>query len=79
MDRYEAFSTNRAPVFDESNYALWIIIMRTYLMDLVSDIWGAIKNGYTTPTTPAIDTARKRLSENNAKARNAIPCGLANI
>jgi hypothetical protein len=50
--------------------------MRTYLMALGFDIWGAFKNGYTNPTTSPIDASRKRLSENNTKAMNAILCGL---
>jgi hypothetical protein len=76
MDKQEGFSTNRAPLFDGSNYAFWSIRMRTYLMALGFDIWSAVKNGYTTPTTPPVDAAGKRLSDNNAKAMNAILCGL---
>ena len=52
--------------------------MRTYLMSLGFEIWSAVNNGYTTPTTPPIDTARKRLSGNNVKSMNAILCGLEN-
>jgi hypothetical protein len=76
MDRQEGFSTNRAPLFDGSNYALWSIRMKHYLMALGFDIWSAVKNGYTTPTTPPIDTTGKRLSDNNSKAIGAILNGL---
>jgi hypothetical protein len=47
--------------------------MRTYLISLGFDIWSAIKNGYTTPLT---DATIKRINDNNAKAMNAILCGL---
>jgi hypothetical protein len=50
--------------------------MRTYLMALGFDIWSEVKNGYTTPKTPPVDSTRKRLNENNAKSMNAIFCGL---
>jgi hypothetical protein len=33
--------------------------MRTYLMALGFDIWGVVKNGYTTPTTPPMDATGK--------------------
>ena len=45
-------------------------------MDLGFDIWGAVKNGYTIPATPPMDTIGKNLSDNNSKAMNAILCGL---
>jgi hypothetical protein len=38
MDGQEGFSTNKDPFFDGTNYALWIIRMRTYLMDIGFDI-----------------------------------------
>jgi hypothetical protein len=46
-------------------------------MALGFDIWESIVTGYTTPTTSPIDTVRKKSSENNAKAMNAILCGLS--
>jgi hypothetical protein len=33
--------------------------------------------GYTTPTTPPTDMIKKKASENDAKAMNAILCGLS--
>ena len=76
MDRQEGFSTNKDPLFNGSNYTFWRIRMRNYLMALGFDIWGAVKNGYTTRTSPHIDATRKSLSESNSKAMNAILCGL---
>jgi hypothetical protein len=46
--------------------------MRTYLMAHGFDIWSTFKIGYTVPTNPPVDVVGKRLSENNAKAMNAI-------
>jgi hypothetical protein len=78
MDKLEGFSRNRDPLFDGSNYSFWSIKMRTYLMALGFDIWSVVNNGYTTLTTPHVDTTRKSLSDNNAKSMNAIMCGLRN-
>jgi glycine cleavage system protein P-like pyridoxal-binding family len=38
MDCKEGLPTNRAPLFDGTNYATWSIRMRTYLMALGFDI-----------------------------------------
>lgn len=46
-------------------------------MDLGFNIWRLVKTVYTTPTTPPTETVGKKLSENNAKAMNAILSGLA--
>lgn len=53
--------------------------MTTYLTTLGFDIWGAIKNGYTTPTNPPLDGVGKRLSVNNSKAMNEVLCGLEKL
>ena len=50
--------------------------MRTYLMNIGFDIWSVVKNGYTTSTTPTVNTTRNNLSENNAKVMNEILGGL---
>jgi hypothetical protein len=50
--------------------------MKTYLMELWFEFWSAVKNGYTTPTTPPVDAIGKRISDNNSKAMGAILCGL---
>lgn len=50
--------------------------MQTYLSTLVFNIWEVIEKGYTTPSIPPIDQARKKLCESDSKAKNAIMCGL---
>ena len=76
MAAQEGCSTNRAPLFYETNYALWSIMMQTYIMAHMFDIWKSFLTSYTTPKTPPRDVSRKKLSENNTKAMNAILCGL---
>jgi hypothetical protein len=51
--------------------------MWNYLMALEFDIWKSVMNGYSTPTTPQMDVVGKKPSEHNAKAMNAILCGLS--
>jgi hypothetical protein len=72
MDRHEGLSTNKAPLFDGSNYAFKSIRMRIHFMSPGFDVWSAVENGYKAPTTPPIDTTGKRLSDNNSKAVGAI-------
>jgi hypothetical protein len=77
MTRQEGLSTNRASLFDRTNYAFWSIRMQTFLMALSFDIWKSDVIGYTTPTTPPIDVFGKMPSENNVKSMNVILCGLS--
>jgi len=79
MDRHECFYTNRAPLFDGSNYAFWTIRMRNFLIYLRFYIWSVVNNGYTNPTTPPIDATRKRLGDNDAKSMNENLCGLEDL
>lgn len=74
----EGPSSNKAPLFDGTNYAFWSIRMESYLSSLGFDVWMSAVNGYIMPTTPLTDLADKREYENNAKAKNAILCGLSN-
>jgi hypothetical protein len=76
MAYQEGFSTNKALLFDRTNYAFWSIRMPTYLMALGFDSWKSIVTSYTTPQSPPTDMTGKKRSENNAKAMNAILCGL---
>ena len=46
MDKQEGFSTNRAPMFDVSNYTFWEILMGVYLKSLGMDIWKLVEDGY---------------------------------
>lgn len=70
------FSSKRAPLFDRTNYAFWSIRMETYLSALGFDIWQSVVDGYKTLATSPTNVAGKKLSECNAKAKNAILCGL---
>jgi hypothetical protein len=72
MDRHEIFSTNKAPLFDGSNYALWSIRMKHYFSTLGFDVWSTVKNGYTTLETPHVDTIGKRINDNKSKAMGTI-------
>ena len=76
MDKREGLSTNRAPRFDGSNYTFWRIRMEVYLQSLGVDIWQSVENGYNAPKTAPVDIVDRRLYEYNARARNAILCGL---
>jgi hypothetical protein len=69
IDCKEGLSTSKDPLFDRTNYALWSIIMNTYLMTLRFSIWESVIAGY-------IDEARKESSENNAKEIDVILSGL---
>jgi hypothetical protein len=51
--------------------------MRTYLMALGFDFWKSIVTGYIAPTNPPTDVIGKKPSEKNAKAMNAILCGIS--
>lgn len=53
--------------------------MCTYLMALGFDIWQLVVVGYVVPISPPMDQAGKRACENNAKAMNAILCGLLEL
>ena len=49
MSSQEGFSTNKAPLFNGTNYTFWKVTMQTYLMLLKLDVWGAIEHGYEKP------------------------------
>lgn len=78
MASCEGFSSSKAPLFDGTNYAFWSLRIQTYLSALRYDIWESVKSGYITPNTPPIDPTEKKLYENDARAKNAIMCGLVN-
>jgi hypothetical protein len=40
-------------------------------------IWKSVVTSYTTPKIPPIDMIKKKASENDAKATNAISCKLS--
>ena len=72
----EGFSSNKAPLFDGTNYAFWKIRMKTYLSALGFGTWDAVKKGYTPPPLGPSDEAGRKAFECDAKARNALMCGL---
>lgn len=74
----EGSSSNKAPLFDGTNYAFGKIRMESYLISLVFDVWKSVVNGYTMPSHILTNPAEKRDYENNAKAKNAILCVLSN-
>lgn len=71
-------SSNKAPLFDGSNYAFQRVRMEAYLMVLRFDVWKSFMDYYKIPESPPRDQVGKRACEANAKARNTILCVLAN-
>lgn len=77
MSALEELATNRAPLFDGSNYAFWRVRMRDYLMSLGFEVWNSVSTDYTPPQNPSSTLDEKRVFESNAKAMNAILCGFS--
>ena len=48
-------------------------------MSLGFDVWKFVENGYTSLVTPPIDTARKKICNDNSREINAILRGLTNL
>ena len=69
-------STNKAPIFNGTNFAFWKVRMRTYLMSLGADVWEIVETGYTKPAV-FLSKDEKLEFTFNAKAMNAILSGLA--
>jgi hypothetical protein len=69
-------STNKAPIFNGTNFAFWKVRMRTYLMSLGADVWEVVEIGYTKPTV-FLSKDEKLEFTFNAKAMNSILSGLA--
>ena len=77
MGSHEGFSSNKAPLFDGTNYIFWKFRMQTYLCSLGYDIWESVRVGYIPlPSTSSLDVAAKKAFENDSKAKNALMCGL---
>jgi hypothetical protein len=60
------------PQFDGHNYAFWSRGMETYIQAQIFDVWQAVVDVYTTPTTPPTDRDGKKLNGKNSRAANAI-------
>jgi hypothetical protein len=65
------------PQFDNQNYDLWRIQMKTYVEAQGFDVWRAVVDGYKAPATPSIDKDGKKLEDNDARDKNAIMNGLS--
>jgi hypothetical protein len=78
MSSHEGTSTNKVPLFNGTNFALWKVRMRTYIMALGADVWDVVKTGYVKPFV--LDNKDDKIEFNfNAKAMNAIMSGLAEV
>jgi hypothetical protein len=76
MSIHEGTSTNKAPVFNGTNFSFWKVRMRTYIMELGVDVWDVVETGYVKPVVLAKKDDKLEFSF-NAKAMNAILSGLA--
>jgi hypothetical protein len=76
MSSHEGNSTNKAPLFNGTNFAFWKVRMRTYIMSLGADVWDVVDTGYVKPVVLANKDDKLEFSF-NAKAMNAILSGLA--
>ena len=76
MTSREGGLTNKAPLFDGTNFSFWKVRMRTYLMSLGADVWEVVDTGYTKPTVLATRDDKLEFSF-NAKAMKVILSGLA--
>ena len=71
-------STNKAHLFDGTNFAFWKIRMRTFLMSLNVDVWKLVETGYTKPIVLASKDDKIEFIF-NAKAMNAILSGISEV
>jgi hypothetical protein len=76
MSSHEGNLTNKAPLFNGTNFAFWKVRMRTYIMSLGADVWDVVDTGYVKPVVLANKDDKLEFSF-NAKAMNAILSGLA--
>jgi hypothetical protein len=76
MSSHEGNSTNKAPLFNGTNFAFWKFRMRTYIMALGADVWDVVETGYVKPVVLANKDDKLEFSF-NTKAMNAILSGLA--
>ena len=53
MSSHEGNSTNKAPLFNGTNFAFWKVRMRTYIMALGADVWDVVDTGYVKPVVLA--------------------------
>ena len=77
MDKKSEFTKHGLPLFDGHNYSFWSIRMKLFLQTQGVDVWQAVLNDYSAPTTIPTDVVGKKLYESNSKAMYAILGGLA--
>ena len=75
MTSHEGTSTNKAPLFNGTNFA-WKVRMRTYIMALRAYVWDVVETGYVKSVVLANKDDKLEFSF-NAKVMNAIMSGLA--
>jgi hypothetical protein len=73
---HEGTSTNKAPLFNGTNFAFWKVRMRTYIMDLAAYVWDVVETSYGKPVVLANKDDKLEFNF-NAEAMNAILSGLA--
>jgi hypothetical protein len=76
MTIHEGTSASKPPLFDGTNFAIWKIRIRTYLMALGADVWDVVETRYTKPVVLANKDDKLEFSF-NAKGMNSILNGLA--
>ena len=76
MTIHEGTLTNKAPLFNGTNFAFWKVRMRTYIMALGAYVWDVVKTFYVNLVVLANKDEKIEFSF-NAKAMNVILSGLA--
>jgi hypothetical protein len=76
MTIHEGTSTNKAPLFNGTNFSFWKVRMRTYIMALGADVWDVVDTSYVKPVVLANKDDKIEFSF-NTKAMNVILSGLA--
>jgi hypothetical protein len=76
MTSHGGNSTNKAPVFNGTNFGFWKVRMRTYIMALGVDVWDMVETSYVNPVVLASKDGKIEFNF-NAKAMNVILSGLA--
>ena len=71
MDKQEGLSTNKDPIFDDSNYSFWKMRMKVCLQSLGMDVWKSIENIYKFPKVA--DVAEENGDESEENRENIAP------
>jgi hypothetical protein len=75
MERKNMYK-NEIPQFDGQKYALWSIMMKTYVHAQGFEVWKSFVDGYKEPTILPTNNNGKKLNLNNSKSTNALLTGL---